>query len=274
MNQDQIKKLLLQIDGEVEDFHVILSGKKSRRVDGLYKPDSREIILHNRNFTDDDSLIYTAIHEFAHHIDFTRSPVPVRGRVHSRRFRDIFHRLLMRAEELGLYNNIFQRDERFLNLTREIRERFMRVHGETMKEFGLLLMKARQLCLETRTSFEDYVDRELGLHRNEARQVMRVTEMDIEPEIGYDNMKRVARIADPEVRATAVDALKVGYSPDMVEADMKREKEPNSRLQYLKGERERIEKSIQKMMERLEHLDRDIEKLEAGEDMQDTGEVT
>ncbi len=274
MNQDQIKRTLLQIDEDVEDFHVILSGKKSRRVDGLYKPENREIILHNRNFADDESLVYTAIHEFAHHIDFTRSTVPVKGRVHSRRFHDIFHRLLMRAEELGLYNNIFRRDERFLDLTREIRERFMKVHGETMKEFGLLLMKVRDLCLQTGARFEDYVDRELGLHRYEARQVMRVTEMDIEPEIGYDNMKRVARIADPEVRATAVDALKVGYSPDMVEADMKREKEPNSRLQYLKGERERIEKSIQKMIERLERLEKDIKNLEGGESVNKTGEVT
>ena len=68
MNQDQIKAMLLDIEESQLEFSVILTGKESKRVNGLYKPDTCEILLHNRNFTSDNQLIYTAIHEYAHHL--------------------------------------------------------------------------------------------------------------------------------------------------------------------------------------------------------------
>ena len=68
MNQDQVKEILLRLNEDVEEFFVIFSGKQSNKVNGLYHPDTREIILHNRNFENDQLLMYTAIHEFAHHV--------------------------------------------------------------------------------------------------------------------------------------------------------------------------------------------------------------
>jgi hypothetical protein len=36
-----------------------------------------EIIIHNHNFKDDNALLYTAIHEYAHHVHFSKSgPAP------------------------------------------------------------------------------------------------------------------------------------------------------------------------------------------------------
>ena len=72
MSNDQIKKVLLTLRKSAHDFTVILSGKKSRKVHGLYKPDTREIIIHNKNFTNDNELMYTAIHEYAHHLHCER----------------------------------------------------------------------------------------------------------------------------------------------------------------------------------------------------------
>jgi hypothetical protein len=57
MNQDQVKTKLLSIADAPMEFTVIFSGKKSKKVNGLYKPDSREIILHNKNFGDDENLL-------------------------------------------------------------------------------------------------------------------------------------------------------------------------------------------------------------------------
>ena len=82
MNQEQVKAKLLLLKDDVEEFKVTFSGKKSLKVDGLYKPEEREIIIHNRNFTGDSPLMYTAIHEFAHHIQFTTAPSPVSCRSH------------------------------------------------------------------------------------------------------------------------------------------------------------------------------------------------
>ena len=64
MNQDQVKERLLQLEQVKTDFMVTFSGKNSKKVDGLYYPDKREIIIHNQNFVDDNQLMYTAIHEF------------------------------------------------------------------------------------------------------------------------------------------------------------------------------------------------------------------
>ena len=70
MNQDQTKALLLQLEPQAPAFELIFSGKSSKKVNGLYKPETREILLHNKNFASDEELIYTAIHEFAHHLHF------------------------------------------------------------------------------------------------------------------------------------------------------------------------------------------------------------
>src|SRR3989304_2714446 len=102
MNQDQIKEQLLTIKKNDVPFSVILSGKKSKKVNGLYKAERREIILHNKNFSSDNELMYTAIHEYAHHIQFTASPVPISIRIHTVRFWSLFHGLLNEAEAKGI----------------------------------------------------------------------------------------------------------------------------------------------------------------------------
>ena len=162
MNQEQVKQKLLKLDPTVEDFTVTFTGKKSRKVDGLYKPDTREILIHNDNFEGDSPLMYTAIHEFSHHIQFTRTTLPVSSKAHTANFWNIFHNLLLDAEKRGIYANVFHEDERFIALTKKIREDYIAPNGELIRDFGALLMEAHGLCVKAQASFEDYVDRELG----------------------------------------------------------------------------------------------------------------
>ena len=68
MDNETIKQKLLEIQPTELDFQVILTGKESTRVNGLYNPETREILLHNKNFKEDNQLIYTAIHEYTHHL--------------------------------------------------------------------------------------------------------------------------------------------------------------------------------------------------------------
>jgi hypothetical protein len=90
MNQEKIKEKLLAIEDAKLEFSLIFSGKKSRKVNGLYKPDTREIILHNRNFaqdaTGDNLLLYTAIHEYAHHLHDCSRGGTLSPRAHSSEF--------------------------------------------------------------------------------------------------------------------------------------------------------------------------------------------
>ena len=261
MNQEQVKAKLLLLKDDVEEFKVTFSGKKSLKVDGLYKPEEREIIIHNRNFTGDSPLMYTAIHEFAHHIQFTTAPSPVSCRSHTNRFWDILHRLLFEAEKKGIYENVFTSDGRFAELTRRIRDEFLVKNGHLMKELGGLLSEVMELCNETHASFDDYVDRELGLHRTVARAAVKINSLDINPNIGYDNMRTVARIRDEDMRRKAERAFLEGKSPDMVKAEYACTQKKEDTIERLEAEKKRIEKSLESLTIRLTMIERQIEEM-------------
>jgi hypothetical protein len=263
MNQEQVIGKLLELNGEVEDFSVTFTGKKSTKVDGLYKPENREIILHNKNFIDDNALIYTAIHEFAHHIQFTKSSVPISARAHTIQFWDIFHKLLFTAEEKKIFINIFKKETRFVELTKKLREQFLSVNGHLMKDFGKLLLEAYELCRECGVSFDDYVDRELQIHRSAAKTLIKLNSFDINPEIGYENMKIVASIRDPEERGLAEEAFAAGKSPDMVKTmfNCSPKNDPDNSLDYLVQKKDRIVKNIERLQAELENVEKQIEGL-------------
>ncbi|HSV98164.1 MAG TPA: hypothetical protein VLM75_14675 [Spirochaetota bacterium] len=263
MNQDQVKEKLLLLNGDVDEFKVTFSGKKSKKVDGLYKPADREIIIHNHNFDGDGALIYTAIHEFAHHIQFTTANAPVSCRSHTNRFWDILHRLLFEAEKKGIYENVFEKDRRFAELTVRIRDEFLVKNGHLMKELGGLLSEAMKLCRELHASFDDYVDRELKLHRTVARTVMKINLMDIDPEIGYENMRTVARIRDDDRRRKAERAFADGKSPDMVKAEFGCVPKKEETIERLESEKKRIEKSLESLTIRLTIVEKQIEDMRA-----------
>jgi hypothetical protein len=262
MNQDQVKQELLRLEPDTEEFTVIFTGKKSRKVNGLYKPDIREILLHNKNFADDNGLMYTAIHEFAHHLHFTRSPVPISCKAHQTAFWSIFHNLLIKAEEMEIYRSIFDGNKEFKALTKKIKEEFLARNGKLMKEFGALLMRAQELCAQTNTRFEDYVDRILGLHRTEARTLMKMTALDVDPSIGFANMKTVVSLRDEEDRRNAQAAFLLGKSPDMVKAEFCRKPAGQDPAEQLLQEKRRIEKTIVSLNRRLEEIDGCLTKLE------------
>lgn len=265
MNQDQVKEMLLRLEPDAGEFTVIFSGKESRKVNGLYRPERREIIIHNRNFKDDNALVYTAIHEFAHHIQHAHSPVPLATRAHTVRFWDILHRLLIRAEKIGIYHNIFKSDDRFRKLTATIRDEFLATNGELMKRLGELLMQAADLCSETGASFDDYVDRELLLHRTAAKIAMKVRAFDVPASIGYENMKIVAAIRDDEKRAIAQEAFLSGSTPDMVKASISKQDEFSDEMARLTRERDRIEQSIETLARKLEKIERRINEIKSAE---------
>jgi len=267
MNQDQVKEKLLHLKDDVADFKVIFSGKESKKVDGLYHPETMEIIIHNKNFDEDNELIYTAIHEFAHHIQFTEHDAEVKKRAHTVLFWDIFHKLLHKAEELGVYTNLFERDEKFKNLTHEIKNNYLRKNGEIMKDFGKLLIQALDLCQQKHAIFEDYVDRALGLNRTAAKSIMKVYAMDVNPQLGFDNMKIVASIPDSKQRDQAESAFLGGKSQDMVKHEIKESRPPQEEtLGRLQSQKRRIEKSIQELQERLMELENKIDHFTAEED--------
>jgi hypothetical protein len=261
VNNDQIKKVLLSLRKTAHDFTVILSGKKSSKVHGLYKPDTREIIIHNRNFTNDNELMYTAIHEYAHHLQFTTSATPLSVRTHTTAFWNLLHTLLFEAEEKGIYTNPFETIEEFRALTRQIRTRFLEGSGTLMKELGKLLVQAHELCEKHGTSYPDYLDRVLALPRTSANVIVKSHTLDLDPRVGFENMRSLVAIRDERARGKAQDELRAGHSPDMVKAKYGSTAAVKNPRDALQAERERIEKTIERMKMRLKEIEKRIAEL-------------
>ncbi len=251
------------MDNEADDFSVTLSGKSSKKVDGLYKPDTKEIILHNGNFQTDNELIYTAIHEFAHHVQFTKAMGQTTSRAHTIQFWSIFHKLLYKAEELGIYENIFVVEKEFVDLTVKIKEAFLYVNGQQFKEFGKLLISAVELCRKFNTSYEDYFDRILGIQRNEAKTLMKTYSYNVDPSLSYETMKAVTKIKDPEKREEVQNAFLSGNSYEMVKSDFLMKPkilpdEKDEKMDMLEDEKHKILVTISKLQNKLKDIEKKI----------------
>lgn len=263
MNQDQVKEQLLRLRDDVEEFFLIFSGKSSKKVNGLYHPDTREIIIHNKNFENDNSLLYTAIHEFAHHIHFTTSPVPVGPRAHTLEFRSILHRLLERAEEVGVYRSPFEEDPEFMAMTYTLKTRFLAKNGEIMKEFGAALTEAERLCRQRGARFDDYIERVLNMDRKTVSTLIKIHNFDLNPEIGFNNMATVAGFSNQEKREEAQRQFEAGKSPDTVKVGLraKSEEQREDPVRKLEKERTRIQRTIRSLESKLTEVEQRLESL-------------
>ena len=260
MNQDQVKELLLQIEDTELDFSVTFTGKESKKVNGLYKSDTHEILLHNKNFSTDNELLYTAIHEYTHHrlfeLDGTRS-----GRVHTQRFWSYFHGLLQKAEEKQVYTITLAESPELLELTETIRTTIMTEDGKLMKELGRLLGQARTLCKQAGVRYEDYIDRVLCLPRTSASTLEKIHAFDVKPELGYEAMKVVANIPNPEKRSAAEELFLHKNSPALVRETLKAKKQDEDPRLKLENEKRRIERTIVSLQARLSELETTLSKL-------------
>jgi hypothetical protein len=262
MNQDQVKDILLDTAPTDTPFTLIFSGKESSVVNGLYKPHSREIILHNRNFRSDDQLVYTALHEYAHHLHAERKGFEVSGKAHTNEFWGIFHDLLVAAEDKGHYRNVFDTEPEFVELTRRIKESCIAENGRVMLEFGRLLVEAQGLCERHHMRFEDYVDRALGVPRTTATAAAKASAYNIEPSIGWDGIRMAIGIADPGKRAQAVSALQDGASPASIKARFAPDRPSEDPVERLSAEKEKLERTIQRLEEKLAEVERRLAEAE------------
>lgn len=269
MNQDQVKQKLLSIEDAPLEFSLVFSGKKSGKVNGLYKPDTREIIIHNHNFEQgaagDNLLLYTAIHEYAHHLHACAQGGKLSQRAHTSEFWAIFHALLEKAEQKKVYRDVFVNSPELTVLTEIIRKRFLQENGALVKEMGKHLLKAHELCTAIGVRFEDYVDRVLRIPRAEANMAIKMFNYDLNPEVGADNMRFLAGIRNGDDRKAAETALIKGKSPDTVKTAVRHKPQEEDPLLQLEREKSRLERTIESLSKRLEAIKKEIR--ESGGDL-------
>lgn len=260
MNQDQVKEKLLAIEDAPLEFTLIFSGKRSKRVNGLYKPDTREIIIHNRNFEDDNLLVYTAIHEYAHHLHACARGGNLSSRAHTSEFWAVFHQLLEKAEKKKIYKNVFSGSGELDELTETIKAKYLKNNGELMKGLGQLLLKAHDLCSAVGGRYEDYIDRVLCIPRQAAKLAVKMYQYNLKPETGADNMRFLAGISNEEERIRAQKSLLAGKSPDMVKTAFRKKSEDEDPRARLEKEKIRLERTIASLSKRLEEVEEELQK--------------
>jgi len=270
MTNERIKEILLELEACEIDFSVIQTGKESKRVNGFYQPDTHEIFIHNLNLKTDNMIVYTAIHEYTHHLCTVEKQEndPSYGKackVHTQEFWARFGNLLAAAEQKGYYTIGWESNAELKELTEDIKQNYLAKNGELMKEFGKKLARAFDLCKEADVRYEDYVDRVLCLPRNAAKDIRKVGAVDVNPAIGFDNMKVVASIKKKDDRAEVEQQLvEGGKSPASVREMMKQKSaeirgaDPKSRLEK---EKNRLEKTIAQLTQRLEYVEESLANL-------------
>lgn len=260
MNQDDVKEMLLKIKESELDFSVTFTGKESKKVNGLYKPETHEILLHNKNFKNDNQLVYTAIHEYTHHLICEQNPLKCSGRSHTNDFWAYFHELLSVAETQGLYVIGMENSPELETLTEDIKKNYVEVNGKLMIEFGQKLAKAFELCKDAGIRYEDYLDRVLQLPRASARTISKIAQAKPATSLGFENMKLVAELPQAKQKE-AEDALLAGKSPDTVRSVMKKKAEEVDKKSQLEKEKSRIEKTIAQLNQRLELIEENLANL-------------
>ena len=133
--------------------------------------------------------------------------------------------------------------------------------GKLMKELGRLLSKARVLCKQAGVRYEDYIDRVLCLPRASAATIEKIHAFDVKPELGYEAMKVVANIANPDKRAAAEDLFLQKHSPAFVRDSVKNKPQDEDPRRKLENEKRRIERTIVSLQARLSELEDTLAKM-------------
>ena len=216
MNQDIVQERLEKLYPEEGGarFQVIFNGKKSTRVNGKYIIDNHDIIIFNLNFKHEGALMYTAIHELAHHILVMQ--YGTLGKGHPSLFWATFHDLLAQAEKLHLWKTPDLDDEQ-TELVEEIAALLPRVTALEM-EIGSKLMELHASVEESGGRIEDLIDRKLRMSKTSAKLFQKLM---AKLDDAIYNPDAAKLIATSGARTTAESSYANGMSLDQTKQDVK-----------------------------------------------------
>jgi hypothetical protein len=270
MENSKIKKFLLSLETPALDLELVQSGKESSKVNALYKPRERTIILHNRNeaMQDEVRLLREAIHQYAHHLmvyGSHASPVPLPdpkeeiSRHHGSRFNACYYRLLAVAGEKDsrLTSPPWRKDPEAVRLTDKVKGTLLPRYGALVLELGRSYSEVQELCTRKGYSFEQWLEEEAGTDPAEARRMMRLDKENISPGSGYDAMKVLLKIPKEHRQEAEKKVESGGAAPRSVEALFTTPvRNTEGEVERLQKEKKQLEQRIEKMRLRLEGLQR------------------
>lgn len=251
MTNEKIKEILLFLEKADIDFSVTQTGRASRKVNGLYTPATFEILLHDKNFNTENELIYTAIHEYTHHLINCKQKklgieVKNSGKSHTTEFWAKFDDLLEKAVEAKIYTR--ERSEDLSDLIDEAKK-IDREIVNLKKKLGKILAEIHEKSQKENIRYEDILSHDLNISKKTAEKCLR--SRSIEKNYGQDELETVLKIKDSQTRQDVIIGLEKGKTINQVSAAIKKDKN-SSQYERLAKEKARLEKTIQQLKERLE----------------------
>jgi hypothetical protein len=267
MNSEQVKEKLESVHKSPVDYTVIFSGKKSLKANGLYRPGSREIIIHNKNFANEDGglnenrLMFTAIHELAHHV--MRAEKGDRSRrAHGQDFWAAFHGLLDAAEERGVYRAEIDADTQ--KLIDEVRDISVRIAG-LQRELGRVICAINESCKKNGLREEDIIERKAQISRQTAKAAVAALCLG-DTGLGADMQAEAARQRTEAGREAVTEAAQNGASVIQAKKAARPESrmEPEDEAAKLELEKRRVERTIESLERKLEEIRKELGELNSG----------
>ena len=245
MTNEDIKANLKKLfDCEV-DFTVTQTGKKSNKVNGLYKPATHEIFLHNRNFNTSNELMYTAVHEFTHH--YLTTEKGDKGGRHNSLFWATFYDFLEKAISYGFYERTRSEEtQKLIDEAKEIQKAII----DAQRKLGETLSKIYESCDRNNERIEDVIEHDLQITRNKSKEYLKMRNSDT----NSDEMAKVINSAkDVMIKAAAQKAADEGKTVEQVKqiAKAKPIDDGLESPESLRKEEKRLETTIERLNDRL-----------------------
>lgn len=248
MNNEQIKELLLKLEETNKDFSVTQSGKESKKINGLYKPETFEIIIHNKNFTTENQLIYTAIHEYTHHLiscKYKEKGEKLPTKSHSTEFWAKFDDLLEIAVSKNLYKR--ERSESLSKLISEAKEIDKEI-VKLQKKLGLLLKEIQKKTEEEDVRLEDVITHDLNMTKTTAKKC--IESNSISSDCGQSELETILK-TNSKYRKEVETSISDGKTINQAKHNSTQNNESNP-FDKLSKEKNRLEKTINQLQQRLE----------------------
>lgn len=254
-NNDEVKENLLKLYDCKHEFTVTFSGKKSKNVNGVYKPATKEIILHNKNFNDTNNLlIVTAIHELAHHVIMTELERSKEG--HTSFFWSTFYDLLSKAEKLGIYT---------LVISEKLKEKIeaIKVIDENISkltiDMGKALSEMHEICKEENVRFEIVTERTMGIKRTTVKKNCKMQKASDLSSLSSDEKELVATINSRDKAQMALALLESGNTIDQVKQKIKTPMEELDEIEELEEKKSKLIHKIEVLTIEVQRIEKKLE---------------
>lgn len=254
MTNEEIKKKLEMLQRSDEDFTVVQTGKANAKVNGVYKVEEREIVLNNKNFSNDNALMFTAIHEYAHHV------LRDEKGGHTQRFWAVFYDMVDAAVEKGIYSR--ERSEQVNRLTEEIKKMQAEISA-MQKKMGEKIRELYDAAGQGGERFEDIIEHDCQMTLSKSKTMLN---MAAGPDGYTDEMaKAVAKVNNYGKQQDALEAVAAGKTVYQVKetgkSGGKQDKQEEHKYEKLVKEKKRIEKIIGELEQRLSVIEELIDSM-------------